>query len=256
MRNLAFFAMFAVIGTLMISNSYAAEITIDTNKETFAGGDTVEISGMVENGIEGELVALEVKDPAGETILIRTATLGPGGSYELKFKIPKSSETGSYDIVANAEVDGKMATSTKTITQSSQQATPTGSSGSGGCLIATATYGSELAPQVQMLREIRDNSLLQTQSGQAFMQSFNEFYYSFSPVIADYERENPVFREAVKLAITPMITSLSILNYVELDSEFDILSYGISLILLNVGMYFVAPVIVIMKLRKEKWRIK
>jgi len=51
----------------------------------------------------------------------------------------------------------------------------------GGCLIATATYGSELAPQVQMLREIRDNSLLQTQSGQSFMESFNSFYYSFSP---------------------------------------------------------------------------
>ena len=27
---------------------------------------------------------------------------------------------------------------------------------------------------------------------------FNDFYYSFSPIIADYERENPVFKEAVK----------------------------------------------------------
>ncbi|MBI2111903.1 MAG: copper-binding protein, partial [Nitrosarchaeum sp.] len=50
-----------------------------------------------------------------------------------------------------------------------------------GCLIATATFGSELAPQVQQLREIRDNSLLQTESGKLFMNSFNDFYYSFSP---------------------------------------------------------------------------
>jgi len=196
MRNLAIFVMFVIIGTLMISNSYAAEITIDTNKETFGGGDTVEISGVVENGIEGELVALEVKDPSGETILIRTVTLGPGGSYELKFKLPKSSETGSYDIVANAEVDGKMATNTKTITQSSQASPSSGTSGNGGsCLIATATYGSELAPQVQFLREIRDNTVLQTESGTSFMNSFNQFYYSFSPTIADWERENPVFKE-------------------------------------------------------------
>jgi len=122
------------------------------------------------------------------------------------------------------------------------------SSDGGGCLIATATFGSELAPQVQMLREIRDNSLLQTQSGQSFMESFNDFYYSFSPIIADYERENPVFREAVKIVITPMITSLSILNYVDMDSEVEVLGYGISLIILNVGMYFVAPMLIIKKI--------
>ena len=81
---------------------------------------------------------------------------------------------------------------------------------SGGCLIATATYGSELAPQVQQLRELRDNQLLQTQSGTAFMSTFNDIYYSFSPIIADYERENPYFKEAVKIAITPMISSLSL----------------------------------------------
>ncbi len=121
----------------------------------------------------------------------------------------------------------------------------------GGCLIATATYGSELAPQVQMLREIRDNSLLETDSGKSFMSSFNEFYYTFSPYIADYERENPVFQEAVKVAITPMISSLSILNYVEMDSEESVLGYGISLILLNVGMYFVAPAIVILAIKKR-----
>ena len=63
----------------------------------------------------------------------------------------------------------------------------------GGCLIATATYGSELAPQVQQLRELRDNQLLQTESGTAFMGMFNDIYYSFSPTIADMEREHPMF---------------------------------------------------------------
>ncbi|TAK19740.1 MAG: peptidylprolyl isomerase [Nitrosarchaeum sp.] len=121
----------------------------------------------------------------------------------------------------------------------------------GGCLIATATYGSELAPQVQQLRELRDNQLLQTESGKSFMSSFNYLYYSFSPTIADYERENPLFKEAVKILITPMISSLSILNYADIDSEFSVLGYGISLILLNIGMYFVAPGIVIHTIRKK-----
>ena len=118
----------------------------------------------------------------------------------------------------------------------------------GGCLIATATYGSELAPQVQQLRELRDNQLLQTESGTAFMSTFNDIYYSFSPIIADYERENPLFKEAVKLAITPMISSLSLMENAESESE--VLSIGISVIMLNIGMYLGVPAIVIIGIRK------
>jgi peptidyl-prolyl cis-trans isomerase B (cyclophilin B) len=120
----------------------------------------------------------------------------------------------------------------------------------GGCLIATATFGSELAPQVQQLRELRDNSILSTKSGAAFMTGFNQFYYTFSPAIADLVRENPMFKESVKLAITPMLTSLSILNYANIDSEQEMLGFGISIILLNIGMYFIAPAILINKFRK------
>jgi len=121
---------------------------------------------------------------------------------------------------------------------------------SGGCLIATATYGSELAPQVQQLRELRDNQLLQTESGTAFMSTFNDIYYSFSPIIADYERENPYFKEAVKLAITPMISTLSLMENAETESE--VLSIGISVIALNLGMYLGVPAIVIVGIRKIK----
>jgi hypothetical protein len=124
---------------------------------------------------------------------------------------------------------------------------PTG----GGCLIATAAFGSELAPQVQMLREIRDKTVLSTSSGMAFMTGFNEFYYSFSPTIADWERENPIFQEAVRITITPLLTSLSILNHVDIDSEAEMLGYGIGIIALNLGMYIIAPAVVIIKLKNR-----
>jgi len=87
-------------------------------------------------------------------------------------------------------------------------------------------------------------------SSDSFMNTFNDFYYSFSPIIADYERENPVFREMVRVAITPMISSLSILNYVEMDSDQEVLGCGISLILLNIGMYVGIPGIVIVGIRR------
>jgi len=124
------------------------------------------------------------------------------------------------------------------------------SNNDGGCLIATATYGSELAPQVQQLRELRDNHLLKTESGTSFMNTFNGIYYSFSPYIADYERENPVFKEMVKVAITPMISSISILNHVDMDSEVKVLGYGISLIVLNLAMYVGIPVVAIIGIRR------
>jgi hypothetical protein len=133
-------------------------------------------------------------------------------------------------------------------TEPAKETTSVKSGNGGGCLIATATYGSELAPQVQQLRELRDNQLLQTESGSAFMSSFNEMYYSFSPTIADYERENPMFKEAVKLTITPMLSTLAIMENAESESE--VLGLGLSVIALNLGMYLGAPAIVIISIRK------
>ena len=122
----------------------------------------------------------------------------------------------------------------------------------GGCLIATAAYGSELAPQVQMLREIRDNQLMNTESGSAFMSTFNEAYYSFSPYIADLERESPVFKEIVKAGLTPMLSTLSIMESAESESE--VLGLGLSVIALNLGMYIGLPafgIVKVIQLRKN-----
>ena len=125
------------------------------------------------------------------------------------------------------------------------------SSPGGGCLIATATFGSELSDQVQNLRELRDTKILKTKLGSEFMNSFNSFYYSFSPSIADLERQNPIFKEGVKIAITPMLFSLSLLDNVEMNSESEVVGYGMGIILLNLGMYFAAPAIMIVRLQKK-----
>jgi len=181
-----------------------------------------------------------------------------------KVKIPvEFSSSGEHEVII--EMEGilfrpiPLETTVFTINvgeQTTQTSTPTEtesqSSEGGGCLIATAAYGSEMAPQVQFLREIRDNTVLQTQSGTSFMTAFNTFYYTFSPTVADYERENPVFKEAVKVGLTPLLTSLTILNYVDIDTEQEMLGYGIGIIMLNIGMYFVAPAVVIVAFKKRR----
>ena len=116
----------------------------------------------------------------------------------------------------------------------------------GGCLVATAAFGSEIAPQVQRLREIRDSTLLTTNYGTAFMTGFNQIYYLFSPTIADLEREIPIFRELTRAYITPLLSSLSIMEHA--DSESKVLGYGIGVILLNIGMYVGLPASIIYKI--------
>ena len=166
------------------------------------------------------------------------------GIYTMNFNIegilfqPIPVEAVSFDIVVG-EAQAQPITPENEVTVNGEK---------GGCLIATATYGSEIAPQVQKLRELRDNTILTTESGTAFMTGFNQFYYSFSPTIADFERENPIFKEMVKITLTPMLASLSLLNHVDIDSEQEMLGYGISIVLLNVGMYVGIPLFGILKL--------
>ena len=247
--------LLALIFTVGISSAGAqAEVTVETDFDVFQQGQMVMITGNA-----GEKsVAIQVKDPTGISILVRTITTDFGGNFDLQFRIPETAILGDYQIITNVVVDDVPTINTimfevvekgdKVIQTQTQQTRDK----KGGCLIATATFGSEMAPQVQFLREIRDNTVLQTESGTSFMTGFNQFYYSFSPAVADYERENPAFKEAVKIAITPMLTSLAILNYVDIDSEEEMLGYGIGIILLNIGMYFVAPAVVIFKIRNRK----
>jgi len=243
-----------LVGTT-IAFAQGSIISFDIDEKSFAPGEIVELTGSVEQSLAGQPVAIEVKDSAGNVILIRTVTPDDNGNFVLKFKIPLTAKAGNFEIITNVEVAGEAFTETKTVGESTTEDESVCGEGTvmkdgkcvaaetgGGCLIATATFGTELAPQVQQLRELRDNYLMKTESGTSFMTGFNQFYYSFSPTIADLERESPIFKEVVKITITPLITSLSIMHYVDMDSEAKVLGYGIGLILLNVGMYIVTPV--------------
>ena len=244
------FMIIILATSLGISNAGAQTgITVETNFDLFGQGQTVMVTGNTEE----KFVAIQVKDPTGISILVRTLETDSGGNFDLQFRIPQTATLGEYQVVETTVVDDSRVITTITfeVVEKGDKITQVAKEKKGGCLIATAAFGSEMAPQVQYLREIRDNTVLQTESGSIFMTGFNQFYYSFSPAVADYERENPTFKEAVKLTLTPLLTSLTLLHYADIDSESEMLGYGIGVILLNIGMYFVAPAILIMTVRKR-----
>jgi len=281
----------AMLLAVIITPAFAESlITFDVDTTKFVPGEIVELHGTVQSGLEGEVVAVEIKDADGTLILIRTVTSDSNGEFSLKFKVPSTAAVGAFDVVTSMELNDEPVSESNsfasaevpvestmeftaeptadtkptcgsgtvekdgvcvvdTASQTEKVVAEEKSSKGGGCLIATATYGSEMANEVQQLRELRDNQLLQTESGTAFMSTFNDIYYSFSPIIADYERENPLFKEAVKLAITPMISSLSLME--NANSESEVLSIGISVIMLNLGMYLAVPAIVVIGIKRK-----
>ena len=282
--------------------AYAAvePLSVTANKEFYAEGGTIIISGFVKNFDASDPqkrmdVTIVITAPNGNLVTVLQISPSSDGNYSDSFTAGGMiSAEGDYTVKAKwgaqsnqttfkyggssgapvveeevpeptqtEVVDEEPEVDEEPVMESSQPVCGPGTvlknnvcvaeqQSGGGCLIATAAFGSEMAPQVQFLREIRDGTVLQTQSGSTFMTGFNQFYYSFSPTIADYERENPAFKETVKIAITPMLTSLAILNYVDIDSEEEMLGYGIGIILLNIGMYFIAPAAIIFKIRNRK----
>ena len=281
---------YGLSGSVYASSHNVLPFTVETNTDSYSTGDTILIFGSIKD-YDGKYpdVTIQIFGPLGGMKVIDQLTVKSDGTFSVtKMAQGTINLTGEYIVkamwnkqpaettfefvggvapVPEPEIELKVTEPevTETIVESVQEtepepeiepepvmvSQPAEEKKGGGCLIATAAFGSEMAPQVQFLREIRDNKVLQTESGSAFMTGFNQFYYSFSPAVADYERENPAFKETVKLALTPMLTSLAILNYVDIDSEAEMLGYGIGIILLNIGMYFVAPAIIIIKIKNR-----
>src|SRR3989337_2672242 len=206
-------------------------LSVKTDLPLYADGNTITVSGFIKNlNIDYPVdLTLIIRDPTGNLVSISQITPKADGSYETTFIASGTFKVGG-EYSVQASYSGQKAASTFNFVGGPGYTPPPPTpepepeptcgpgthlekglcvpdekeSGGGGCLIATAAFGSELAPQVQMLREIRDNTVLGTLSGTAFMTGFNEFYYSFSPTIADWERANPLFQDAVRITITPL----------------------------------------------------
>jgi len=211
-------------------------------------GDSITVSGSISPTVSGKTITLTYKKPDGSTF-DRTVTTGSDGSYSDSYK---SEAIGSWSVSASWAGDSthEGASSSKPFTVKKK----------GICIIATATYGSELSPEVQFLRDFRDNTVLTTFAGNNFMAVFNGFYYSFSPTVASTISGNEFLRGMMKVILYPLIGILHIssvaFSLLSFSPELGVVMAGFVASSL-IGAIYITPWILLLSfLRKFKPPVK
>jgi peptide/nickel transport system substrate-binding protein len=220
------------------SSDAQVKYLISGDKGIVAEGD----AAPVQNG------QFEIKLSANQT-----SQLSPGANTLKVFAISNKAyklALFSTPVLASAESSG---VGTGQTNNTSSNSGNTQADSKSGCLIATAAFGSELTPQVQYLRNFRQNYILETASGSAFMNTFNTIYYSFSPQVADYERGQPWLQQTVKTALYPLFGILMLSEQAHNSvsgGEAGTMLAGATASSL-IGMVYIAPAIAIYTLAKR-----
>ena len=184
-------------GTTVLSVVVPDDALNPTNKDSFVNADGSVKKGLKWFKIEGGAwkgrsdIPIEI-DREHNSIKVTLKDNGPEDDDPTPGKIHDPGAPG---------FDGGEAAATPTGTTS---ADTKNSFPQASCFIATAAFGSTMAPDVVLLRQFRDNWLLTNAPGRAFV----SFYYRVSPPMAAYIAGHEGLRTATRAALTPLVFSI------------------------------------------------
>jgi PKD repeat protein len=204
-------------------------------------GSSVTVTGSLSPPVSSAIVMLTYTNPDGDTFT-RTSTTNPGDYSD----VYSPDMVGSWIVVASwggdATHEGASSSAMSFIIKSSE------------CLIATATYGSELSQNVQFLRGFRDNDVLKTFAGSSFMTVFNGFYYSFSPDVASVISSNEALRGLMKVVLYPLMGILQLssatFSIFSFNQELGIVMAGLVASVL-IGVFYFLPFALLLSLVRK-----
>lgn len=180
-----------------------------------------------------------IGQPSGLTVTFTPSTVTPprgsSASSEVSVRVDSSTGTGSYSIMITGRSGTLSHSTTLTITVTQKP---------GLCLIATAVYGSEWTPEVSLLRAFRDNIVLSTFAGSSFMQTFNAWYYSFSPYVANFIASEPTIKIITRIMLYPLLAILRVAvamqTFLSFNQELSIIVSGLAASYL-IGVVYCTP---------------
>jgi hypothetical protein len=209
----------------------------------------------------GKVVAIGEAPAESESRVVEDMAPGDrGGSGIVVSERLQTYKAASYALVADSDQYVSDVAKYKAAGPGANSGTPANGTQS-GCLIATAAFESELAPQVQELRNFRDGLALKTMAGASFMNVFNGWYYSFSPHVADYEREQDWLKSTVRTSVYPLLgildLSTSVFHALSFNNEAAIVGAGLTASSL-IGLLYFAPLSAVLAIagRKKRWDMK
>ncbi|MEM3737374.1 MAG: PGF-pre-PGF domain-containing protein [Candidatus Bathyarchaeia archaeon] len=236
-------SIFAVTGQ---TAKTPTSISLSASATSIKRGESITLTGAITPPIGGATVKLTYTK-AGAVSVERTATTAVDGSFSSTYT-PDAG--GSWSVVASWAGDETYLGATSSDVSFNVVDT--------GCLIATATYGSELAPEVQFLRGFRERTVYATYAGAQFMTVFNGWYYSFSPYVADSIVASPQIKMLLKGIIYPLLgilhLAVNVGSLFNVNNEVSVVVTGIIASALIGVVYFAPAVAVLLYGLKRKLR--
>jgi streptogramin lyase len=166
---------------------------------------TIKMTGTSLSGYRGSVTLTGIA-PTGVTLSFNPGQVNiptdENASSNVVIDVTSSALVGNSSVTIQGD-DGSIAHSTSVLLIVTNSTVSNGTQ-KPQCVIATATYGSELSPEVELLRGFRDNSL-RSRIGSSFLIMFNTWYYSFSPLVANFINDHAPARVVMKGVLYPLV---------------------------------------------------
>ena len=232
----------------LTSADFALSATPPVISLSQSGSGIVAISGASVSGYTGRVSLAITAAPRDVTISSFSPNpldISPGGKVSSRFtiNIAPNASAGPNTIMIQG-TDGNITHEISLLLMVTNSTSPFPSTGL-RCLIATATYGSDLSPEVQLLRNFRDNAVEKSKAGSSFLIVFNAWYYSFSPYVANYIATHWVARVGMRFVLYPLIAFVyaasKVYKGLQVFPELAILASGLVVSCLIGGFYIGLP---------------